>query len=247
MGILDGLKRYHNCFGLRGVLAISSFRILGWPTELSVAHSNSSAPVYLRVRTTDISIYESILKDRDGNEYSFDLGFCPRTIIDAGANIGVVSIFFAMKYPDSKIIAVEAEESNFEMLQRNVAAYPNILPVHAALWSRDGEIAVGQPDPVVGAEGEWAFVTHEGEGAKVRAITMRTLMKEAGIDTIDLLKMDIEGAEKEVFKSCDWVSSVRCLMIELHDRFMPGCSDAVDRAMAGFQSVTRGEVTTYSR
>jgi len=245
MSTLSGLKRYYNCFGIRGVMAIVSFRIFRFPKEISTHPENLNTPVYLRIRTTDISLYESILLDSKENEYSFDLADPPKTIIDAGANIGLTAIFFAAKYPNSKIVAVEAEAANFRMLQKNVAAYPNILPVHAALWSHDGEIAVGQPDPKGGAGGEWAFVTHEGEGDRVRALTMRTLMEESEIDKLDLVKMDIEGAEREVFKSCDWTESLKCLMIELHDRFVPGCSEIVNRAMAGYHSFKVGETTIF--
>lgn len=245
MNALFGLKRYYKCFGTRGVLTILSYRIFGNPKEISIRPPGCIDPIYLRVRTTDIILYESILLDRKTNEYSFDLKYLPRTIIDAGANIGLTAVFFATKYPNSKIIAVEAEASNFKMLQRNVAAYPNVLPIHAALWSHDGEIAVGQPDSKSGAGGEWAFVTHEGEGDKVRAITMRTLMNESEIETVDLVKMDIEGAEKEVFKSHDWVKSLKCLMIELHDRFVPGCSEIVNNAMIGYLSFKNGETTIF--
>lgn len=173
------------------------------------------------------------------------MDYIPRTIVDAGANIGLTAVFFATKYPSSKIIAVEAEASNFIMLQKNVAPYPNISPIHAAIWSRDGEIAVGQPDSSSGAGGEWAFVTHEGDGDRVRAVTMRTLMDETEIDELDLVKMDIEGAEKEVFKSTEWLESVKCLMIELHDRFVPGCSEIVNRAMLGYNSMKNGETTIF--
>jgi hypothetical protein len=67
------------------------------------------------------------------------------------------------------------------------------------------------------------------------------------IESIDLLKVDIEGAEKEVFAACDWMDSVRCLMIELHDRFKPGCSEAVNAVVQGFSTSERGETTLYVR
>jgi Methyltransferase FkbM domain len=71
-------------------------------------------------------------------------------------------------------------------------------------------------------------------------------MLEAGIDSVDLLKVDIEGAEKEVFESCPWISKVRVLAIELHDRVRIGCSLAVKTAAKGFQSNERGEVTFFA-
>ena len=173
--------------------------------------------------------------------------FSPKVIVDAGANIGMASIYFTHRYPAAKIIAIEPEASNFAMLARNVRPYPAIVPVRAALWNRDGEISVCEPDPATGARGNWAFVTREGPGIKVRAITIRTLMKEMQIQDVDLVKIDIEGAEKEVFESSDWLNTARCLMIELHDRFRPGCSEAVDSVAQRFSKLQRGGTTLYVR
>jgi len=76
---------------------------------------------------------------------------------------------------------------------------------------------------------------------------MNTLMREMDIPAIDLAKIDIEGAEQEVFEDPRWLSGVKCLMIELHDRFRPGCSAAVEPAMRGFARVQRAETTFYLR
>ena len=159
----------------------------------------------------------------------------------------MASIYFTHRYPEAKIIAIEPEASNFAVLVKNVQPYPTIIPIHAALWNRDGEISVSEPDPSTGFSGKWGFVTHEGPGVKVRAISMPTLMGEMGIRSVDLLKVDIEGAEKEVFEACTWIQDIRALMIELHDRFRPGCSEAVNSVMQGFSKLQRGEITLYVR
>ena len=159
----------------------------------------------------------------------------------------MASIYFAQRYPDAKIIAVEAEASNFSVLVRNVQPYPAIIPVHAALWNRDGQISVREPNPATGAHGKWGYVTQEGPGPRVRAVTMRTLMREMRVQAIDLVKIDIEGAEQEVFEDHQWLAGTGCLMIELHDRFRPGCLEAVEPAMRGFTHTQRGETTFYIR
>jgi FkbM family methyltransferase len=225
-------------------LAISAYRLLGQPKEISAHPPGIRNSVRLRVKTSDESTYAQILL---WGQYAFDLPFVPKVIVDAGANIGMASIYFANKYPGAKIIAIEPEASNFDLLARNSRPYPAIIPVHAALWNRDGEISVGEPDPAIGESGNWAFVTREGPGAKVRAITMLTLMKEMQIQSADLVKIDIEGAEKEVFESGDWMKRVRSLMIEIHDRYRPGCSDAVEAAAQGFSKAQRGETTLFVR
>ena len=245
MSIRSGLTKYYGLYGLRGVLAMGGYRLFGRPKEVTAQPPGIQNPVHIRIRTTDELTYRRVLL---GLEYAFDLPFSPKTIVDAGANIGTASIYFTHRYPGAKIIAIEAEASNFAVLSKNVRPYPAIIPVHAALWNRDGEISVGEPDPASGAFGEWGFVVREGgPGAKVRAVTMRTLMREMCIRAIDLVKIDIEGAEQEVFEDTRWLTGIGCLMIELHDRFRPGCSEAVERAMQGFARSQRGETTFYVR
>jgi FkbM family methyltransferase len=244
MSIREGLTAYHGTFGFRGVLAISAYRIFGRPKEITGYPPGIRNPVSLRVRTTDPSTYAEILLR---GEYAFDLPFSPKTIVDAGANIGMASIYLTHRYPEAKVIAIEAEASNFSVLARNVRPYPTIIPVHAALWNRDGQISVSEPDLAKQVSGKWGYVTRDGPGPKVRAVTMRTLMREMGVSTIDLAKIDIEGAEQEVFEDTRWLAGLGCLMIELHDRFRRGCSEAVEPAMQGFTRSQRGETTFYVR
>jgi len=244
MSLLEGLAAHYDLFGVRGVLAISSHRLTGHPREITAQPKGITNPIYIRLRTTDASVYRQVILHR---EYECELPFTPTTIVDAGANIGMVSIYYTHRYPEARVISVEAEASNFEMLCKNVAPYPNIVPVHAALWKSDGFVSVSEPDSGIGAFGKWGFVTHEGNGNKVRAVTMRTLMREANIPCIDLLKIDIEGSEKEVFENCEWIDNVRALVIELHDRFRPGCSKAVNAVTSDFSKSERGETTFYVR
>jgi FkbM family methyltransferase len=241
--MIGGIRYYQRNFGFAAVLAVFANRIFGRPQKIKVYPPGIPRAVQVRIKTSDESVYRDILLR---GEYDFDLPFSPKTIIDAGANIGMSSVYFAHKYPEAKVIAIEAEASNFALLAQNVRPYRNVIPVHAALWNHDGEISVCEPDPSIGA-GNWAFITHEGPGVKVRAITMQTLLKEIPGGSVDLLKIDIEGSEKEVFESCDWISDVRCLMIDLHDRIKPGCSEAVNSVILGFRKLQRGGTTLYLR
>jgi FkbM family methyltransferase len=244
MSIREGMTRYYGNYGLGGVLAVCIYRLVGRPKEITVHPPGIQEPLHIRTQTSDESAYEQILLH---SQYAFDLPFSPKTIVDAGANIGMASIYFAHTYPEAKVIAIEAEASNFAVLARNVRPFPTIIPIHAALWNRDGAICVSEPDPATGRNGKWGFVTREGAGVNVRAITMGTLMKEMRMQAIDVLKVDIEGAEKEVFEACDWMGDIRCLMIELHDRFKPGCNEAVNSAAQGFSKLQRGDTTLYLR
>ena len=157
MSIREGFDKYYSNFGLRGVLTIALHRLSGYPKEITARPLCLSKPVSIRIRSTDFMVYNQVILEE---QYGFELPFSPRIIVDGGANTGMASIYFANKYPNAKIIAVEAEASNFEVLLRNVQPYPTIAPMHAALWNRDGQIVVSAPDP--GTSAEWGFVTSRG-------------------------------------------------------------------------------------
>ena len=68
-------------------------------------------------------------------------------------------------------------------------------------------------------------------------------MAEYMLDGIDLLKIDIEGAEREVFEDTSaWIGRVRSLIVELHEHFKPGCERSFRAGSAGFdREWIRGE------
>jgi len=245
MGLRAGVAWYYRTFGWPGIIAGVGKRTVGWPRTVTTRPPGAEHPFTLRVRTSDERVYTEIFLR---GAYAVDLAFTPQVILDAGANIGAATVFFANRYPNATIIAVEPEASNFALLVRNVRPYSRVLPIRSALWNHNGEIGVSPAEPLSGVSGPWAFVTREeAAGDRVPALTPEALMRQAGVSLIDLAKVDIEGAELELFQSAEWLSGVRCLMIETHDRFRPGCSAAVNAAMGGFGQMQRGEATIYMR
>jgi FkbM family methyltransferase len=243
MGLWQGLKWYYELCGTRGVCAIASFRLFGRPPELSIVPPESEYPVYLRIDTSDFCAYRDVLIFRTKSYDPEVPDFCPTTIVDVGAHIGMASILFAHKYPSARIIAIEPEYSNFAALTRNTATYKNITPIHAALWREDGQVTLGPSK----AHPKGAFRIDDNGQQSARAITMDTVMRETGIVSIDLLKVDIEGAEIEVFECCPWIRKVQITAIELHDRVRSGCSAAVRNAAGDFHWHQRGEITFLAR
>jgi FkbM family methyltransferase len=243
MGIWQGLKWYYETCGIRGVCAVASFRLCGRPRQLAIAAPRSNHQVHLRIDTSDFCAYRDVLIFKTKSYDPNLAGFSPHTIVDAGAHIGITSILFALKYPMAKIIAVEPEAANFAALVRNTAPYKTITPIHAALWRENGEVTLGPSN----AHPKGAFQIVANGKQRVRAITMDTLLSESGISSIDLLKVDIEGAEVEVFESCPWITNVRVIAIELHDRVRTGCSSVVKTAAKDMHFEQKGEVTFLVR
>lgn len=194
----------------------------------SAPNTLTGGSVYLRPGTTDQNVYDQVFL---GNEYAAEFSE-PHFIVDAGAHIGLASVYFASKYPAATIVALEPESSNFSVLLKNARAYPNIKPINAGLWSK--KASLGIEDSKVET---WSFRVYENESGKgIPAVGVRDVMDEFGVDKIDVLKIDIEGSELEVLNhSQPWMDDVQTLIIELHDKFRPGCSDALAKALSEYE------------
>ncbi len=122
-----------------------------------------------------------------------------KTIIDVGAFQGEISLYFASKYPNAKIYAIEASPENFKLLKKNIGqqffSTKNIFPFNTALSSVNGTTMVS-----IGGGSENTIVDVK-DGTKTPCITLDKFIQDNSIDKIDLLKIDIEGAEPMLFES----------------------------------------------
>lgn len=198
--------------------------------ELVVTPPRLRRPLVVRAGTTDLQVLREI----------FSLGvyelhplrkmcpnFSPRTIADCGAYVGYSSSYFANRFPNAKILAVEPQADNYEVLVKNTSQFENIQTINKALWHSSTTVCLGNPDSEKwGCEFE-AAETSSDHRNEVSTITVPEILQWAG-GYIDLLKIDIEGAEREIFQAdCDWLDSIGVLIIELHDGTRPGCSRSV--------------------
>lgn len=228
------LRHYCRSFGWRGVEFALKTRTIKEPVEVEVFCPLVGRPVTLRLGTSDLATYEKIFTDR---EYHFEPHRSPKVILDAGANIGLASLFFSARFPEAKIIAIEPEDSNFALLVKNTAAFPRIIPIQAALWGEDTRVNVVDP----GLD-KWGFQARDAEEAcpdvvchVVAGMTVDRIMREHNLDFIDILKMDIEGGEIEVFNSGGaWLDRVGLLVAELHERYRPGCDSSLEQVAGSF-------------
>jgi FkbM family methyltransferase len=250
MDALIGPRIYYSLFGARGLLLGAAARLFRKPIKVAVAVPGIRHPLFLRLRTTDVALCREIFL----NEV-YDSGFppAPRVVVDAGANIGLSTVFFANKFPQAEIVAIEPEPSNFAMLRDNVAPYPNVTPVQAALWKEDRELNLFDT-----GEGQTTFQVRPGEASpregnsrpnRVQGITLQKLMANHDLSHIDLLKMDIEGAEKDIFEhSQPWIDDVEIIAVEFHDWIHDGSSQIVRQAVQYFpHEWQRGEITYFSK
>jgi FkbM family methyltransferase len=182
-------------------------------------------PISLRPETTDSAAFIHVFLYED---YALRVKKNPQYILDAGANIGLTSIFWANQFPDAIIIALEPEAGNFNALKNNTQRYPNIRPMQFALWNKDSYIRI-----VDSGLGEWAFTVEETQSKEdIPAISIESLCTKHKIQHFDLIKIDIEGSEKEVFESAntEWYLNTDIVIVETHDRYKKGTSKAVFNA-----------------
>ena len=203
--------------------------------------------VHLRKGSSDIPTFIEIFFLR---EYDLRLGFEPRTIIDGGANIGLSALYFKSRFPESRIICVEPDAENFRMLQKNTAHLHNITTINKALWHSPAALSISDKYGM----GQWGMVTEEKVAnlpgnPTVETITINEIMRQHQLEYIDILKLDIETAEKELFRKNyeDWLSRTRVVVIELHDWVEKGCSkpffEAVNRTFSHYSYTTLHENT----
>jgi FkbM family methyltransferase len=249
MSYFYALRNYHSLFGLKGVSLVLTSHVLRKMPQISLCVPGLPHPLHLRLRSSDVALLRSVLLV---GEYDWSFLKPPRVIIDAGANVGFTSVVYANRYPQARIIAIEPEASNFQLLKKNTAPYPNIELVNGALWKENTKLRIVDP-----GWGSWAFRTQEAGAGKqapsdralVQAFTLDKILSDHQIEFVDILKMDIEGAEKEVFEnSASWIDRVGVIIIELHDFFKEDCEKVVRSATTGFDFIWhRGETTVFGR
>lgn len=245
MSFLDRLvikfRHYHAALGLRGLVMFVYAKVTRTHPVVNVKVRGLAHPVKLRIGTTDVSTFRQVLI---GRQYEFDKPVSAEFIIDAGANIGLAAVFFANRYPSAAIVAIEPEDSNYEMLCQNAKHYPQIKPIRAALWNENEDLFLF--DRGHGNHGFQISGNKAAAGtlvASVPGLTVDAILRDAGREKVDVLKIDIEGAEREVFETpAEWIGKVGAVMVELHDDINPGCHEAFDKATREFSSsVINGE------
>jgi FkbM family methyltransferase len=179
-----------------------------------------------RAGTSDMhEIKEILLKKGSSCEYWIPNSFIPESILDIGANIGITSILFATKFPNSTIHAFEPLKENFNILKNNINNYPNITahpyglgnkdehvkmyrsnnPHNFAAWSMYDQLDNVDPDP--------------SNSTIIEIKDAHTVLSELGRNKFDLIKIDTEGAEYPIIKSIgdDTLINTKFITGELHN------------------------------
>ncbi|GHJ44209.1 hypothetical protein Cs7R123_15510 [Catellatospora sp. TT07R-123] len=170
-----------------------------------------------------------------------------KTIVDVGANIGLASIFFKQHHPDALVVAIEPGPDTFQALQENFTRHvPGGIARNVAASDRNGTARFGYYPKSPAESGFYAEQAEDTELARqlliqtglserdagrlaesrhaisyleCETVTLSELFRQAGLDRIDLLKIDVEKAEREVLagiEAADW-ARIGHVVLEVHD------------------------------
>lgn len=172
--------------------------------------------IHYRPGGSDVeNIVKKLLKRE--SEYWLPPQFEPRSILDLGANIGIASIDFALRYPQASILAIEPVAANFQLLLKNISRFQNIRALNLAVGKHDERATLRG----AGQSFRTQPVSASSKVSKREETTVRdlnALLEELGITRIDLIKIDVEGAEYDVLTSLhpDLLRRVQWIVGELH-------------------------------
>lgn len=233
--IKNEIKQFQVLLKNLGFLCGVKYRLA---TKLKVESVNVKVhgqKIRVRTRTHDLKVALESL----GAEYSELATYVSAdfsgVIIDAGGYIGSAALQFGRMFPKATVVSIEASSKNFALLSRNVEGYDNIITLHRAL-SKNSKDEVSLKDR---GTGEWGFTvlslgpsdsaTDKGSLEKVTTISISDIKEMFPGKNIGVIKLDIEGAEKELFESDDAdLKSIPVVVVELHDKIIPGCKVAFE-------------------
>lgn len=253
---IDGLLMHQTLLGaVQDINNVRAARIGTHVVRLTRVHARVPSTDYdveLRLFSSDIPIFHQVFAAREYD--SPDLPDSARTIIDLGANIGLASIFFALRYPDARILAVEPDAANAAQLMRNIGPLsPRITAREGAVWTYDGTIGLRHEDSRGNDLGAWGVrvAPNADSGVTAACFTMPTLMEMAAFTQIDILKCDIEGAEADLFGTAAdaWLAKTGLLIIETHEGIRPGSEAAIRAVLSPLfdELAPRGENLFFRR
>lgn len=178
----------------------------------------------------DISVLAEVFVLR---EYDWKLDTEPQVILDLGAHWGDSAIFYSLKYPSAIVYAAEPNPEMFQRLLLLAEAFPNIRPIQAAVAAETGIRSLFVTDSSLG--NSFLQRSSDSKEIEVQTLTISDFADMADIKKFDLIKFDIEGAEKELFSDPSVKSFSQNFIGEIHLDLMDLSSVDVTEFVKGFQ------------
>lgn len=206
--------------------------------------------------------YFKLTDQRFGNEGDEMIAFLVAqgievaTVMDVGANFGEVSLAFAKRFRSARIIAVEASSENIAVLRHNLSVqhFPtdNIEVLHLAVSDREGHVEIttgyGSENSII-LDSRNQILPGTPALERVPTATLSDVFSRAGVESVDFMKIDVEGAEPLLLRSLEELAGkIRTLLIEF------GSKNSVEVYLPffelfhrhGYRAFTRGGVPLHT-
>ncbi|WP_298148005.1 FkbM family methyltransferase [Flavobacterium sp.] len=204
-----------------------SGKVLRYDSEaITIQFQSKNAVVSLRhFPSSDYKVFTQVFKDEQYKStleaYRKNFNQEPECFLDCGGNIGLTSIFFKAAVPNVKICIVEPDTENFKFIEQNFCEN-NLTDAHlfkSGIWSSDTFLEVNSS---YGDGNHWAKSVQETTtDTGLHGISISDLQNRLKWPIIDILKIDIEGAEAEVFNTqksdLTFLAKTKVLAIEIHE------------------------------
>lgn len=216
--------------------------------KVSLLINEVAVDVILRKNTSDLFVLNQvILQNEYAPLYDMILQRADRdqikVIVDVGANIGVTALYFSSFFPKASIYAIEPSGRNFEILQENINSNEiAAFPINKALLASPAKVKLIN---TFRDKRDWSTrVVRSGCNNDIEAVGLTDLKLELGLDKIDVLKIDIEGHEVELFNSDAFLSelkTIKFIAIEIHEEEADRIAIINTLQRHGFSLVSKGE------
>ncbi len=201
--------------------------------------------VALRSHSSDISVLNGLVV-WDGYGPAARLLPPTETVVDLGANTGLAARWMLAQWGPRRLLAIEPEPGNLLVLRENLDQ-PGTTVVPLAVG---GDTRTARLTTTTGAFGFTLYgddLAGSAGGVDVQLVPLPDVLEDAGAERIDLLKVDIEGAGRELFAACSgWIGRVRSLVVECHGSYT--CEDLLAdcaRGGATFRAVDLDRKPTW--
>lgn len=231
----------------------------GFELSLKIRSTTCNSHFIVRHNTSDVLALNQILILE---EYfpivslieSFGHTSSIKTVVDVGANVGYATIYFGAFFPQALIVSVEPVLTNFDRMVQVLAHNTHLhsKPLHRALWDKDERLEI---DSSFRDKLDWSRTVRPVQSLTTSTpittgITINGVMDWANVKDIDLLKIDVEGAEQKLFSDKNFLaamSKVKYLTMEIHDEIADRKMILSKLTELGFAYFISGESVTAFR
>jgi FkbM family methyltransferase len=219
--------------------------------EVEIHVRGSNEPLFLRRTTSDFQIFMMLFEQGEYDEVAkLSLPASP-TVFDLGGNVGLATRRLSMLFPAARFLSVEPDSENRRLLTKNnqfLIDAGRLTVVGGFVAPADGVATIDRSD---GSASMYRMRQANPQDKEIiTCYSVPTLMQKVAATSVDLLKVDIEGAEAKLFESCEaWIGNVACIVVECdppytHDLFLADLTRANWKPEVVFR---RGDVICVRR